>query len=238
MGIKNKLKYIFYIVIVLFAKVSLGQSDSISQNKEEVYTIVEEMPEFIGGSSEMMKFIAKNIVYPLEARESGLMGKSFISFIVDTTGKVISPKILKSSGYKILDNEALKVVALMPLFKPGIQNGKKVFVVYNIPINFTISNQSENSNTRVSDEDANNLFLANENYNLGSTAYEKGNIERAIYYFKQTLKYNSADIDALYNLGVIYHKQGDDLKACEMFKEIQSFKRTDADELIKKYCSN
>lgn len=105
---------------------------------EDVFTLVEEMPEFSGGQSEMVKFIQTNLVYPKKGQKKGWEGKVFLKFIIDETGKVVDPKVLKSTGHQILDDEALRVISLMPNWKPGKQNGKEVRVYYNLPINFTL----------------------------------------------------------------------------------------------------
>ena len=105
---------------------------------EDVFTVVEVMPEFPGGVQEMMKFIQTTIKYPREAEVKKWTGKTFVKFIVNESGNVVEPQIIKSSGYAILDNEAIRVIQLMPTWTPGMQNNKKVSVFFNIPFNFTL----------------------------------------------------------------------------------------------------
>lgn len=108
------------------------------KNKDGVYTIVEEMPEFPGGVNEFMNFMKKKTKYPKEAKKKGWEGKTYLNFIVNEIGEITSPKIVKSSGHDILDEEVLRVIKSMPNWKPGTQNGKSVSVSINVPFNFTL----------------------------------------------------------------------------------------------------
>lgn len=108
--------------------------------QEEIYNIVDYMPEFPGGSMEMMKFIQKNIVYPKNAREKNISGKLFLKYIINADGTISDIKILKGvSGCPECDEEGVRVVKLMPKWKPGMQAGKPVPVYWNLPINFTLT---------------------------------------------------------------------------------------------------
>lgn len=125
------MKIFVYIFIIFCSKVSLGQDET--------------MPEYPNGVGEMMKFISKNTVYPKMAQDSNWTGRALISIVVDSTGKIIEPSVSKSSGYIILDNEALRVVQLMPDWKPGKQNNIAVSVKVTIPVNFFKDKKTENS---------------------------------------------------------------------------------------------
>ena len=103
----------------------------------EVFTIVEEMPEFPGGMQKLAEYLAKNIKYPQMARESGIQGKVFITFVVEPDGSVSNVQVLRSLGGGC-DEEAVRVVKSMPKWKPGKQRGKAVRVSYNLPVNFKL----------------------------------------------------------------------------------------------------
>ena len=105
---------------------------------EEFFMVVENMPEFPGGNLELMKFIQKNVKYPAIAKEYNITGKVYVSFIVDKAGYVTNIKIVRGVD-KNLDAEALRVVSLLPKYKPGKQRGKTVRVMFTIPINFTLN---------------------------------------------------------------------------------------------------
>jgi len=109
-------------------------------NKDEVYRTVEVEPEPYGGAEAWAKFLQKNIHYPPQAAENGVHGKVFLSFIVETDGHLSNIKVERGVGSG-LDEEALRVLKLAPAWKPGIQNGHKVRVMYNIPINFVLPDQ-------------------------------------------------------------------------------------------------
>lgn len=114
-------------------------TDSLNENgnDEGVYTIAEEMPEFLGENKDLRLFIAKTIKYPVEALEAGIMGKPIVTFIIREDGKVVNPVIVRSA-HPLLDAEAIRVVKNMPRWKPGRQKGKAVKVSFTVPINFVI----------------------------------------------------------------------------------------------------
>lgn len=98
----------------------------------------ENMPEYPGGMSAMIAFIRENLKYPKEAKEAKKEGRVLCSFIIDKTGEVTEVKVAKSSGTQSLDDEAVRVVSLMPNWKPGTENGKPVRVSYTIPLVFKL----------------------------------------------------------------------------------------------------
>jgi protein TonB len=85
----------------------------------------------------MMKFIAENVKYPAMAREAGISGNVFVSFVVNRNGEISNVKILRGIGGGC-DEEAIRVVRLMPSWIPGKQNGKPVPVQFNLPIKFIL----------------------------------------------------------------------------------------------------
>jgi protein TonB len=109
------------------------------QEKEEqqVFVVVEEMPEFPGGEIALRTYIAKAIVYPTVAQENGIQGKVFVTFVVNKDGSVSNAKIARGVD-KSLDEEALRVVATLPKWKPGKQRGVPVRVSYTVPISFKL----------------------------------------------------------------------------------------------------
>ena len=111
----------------------------VEEKAPEIFTVVEEMPEFPGGAMEMMKYIQKNIQYPQMAKEAGLSGKCFLKFVVNGNGNITDVQVLKGvPGCGECDREAIRVVKSMPNWKPGKQNGRSVNVFFNLPINFQL----------------------------------------------------------------------------------------------------
>lgn len=114
-----------------------GTGNVIDEGAQQIYTFVEQMPEFLGGEEELFKYLSKNIKYPAMARESGLTGTVYVTFVVEGSGKIKDAKILKGIGGGC-DQEALRVVQNMPPWKSGKQNGRAVSVQCNLPIKFTL----------------------------------------------------------------------------------------------------
>jgi len=109
----------------------------VQEESKPVYTIVEEMPQYPGGEAERNKFLAVNIVYPQQATENGIQGTVYVSFVVDSKGNITDVKVLRGIGGGC-DEEALRVVKMMPHWSPGKQNGKPVRVLFNMPIYFKL----------------------------------------------------------------------------------------------------
>ena len=104
---------------------------------KNVFVVVEEMPEFPGGAVELRKFIASAVKYPIEAVKDKAQGRVFVSFVVNSLGKIEKAKI-ERSVHPALDAEAIRVVSQMPEWKPGKQHGEAVSVQYTIPIEFKL----------------------------------------------------------------------------------------------------
>lgn len=99
---------------------------------------VDENPEFEGGHNALLAFVRKNLVYPTPAVEGGKQGTLYVKFVVDETGKVSNIILQNNLGYG-LDDEALRVVRMIPKFKsPGKVKGHAVKTYYQIPIKFKL----------------------------------------------------------------------------------------------------
>jgi protein TonB len=104
---------------------------------EQVFTAVEQMPQFPGGEAALMKYLQSHINYPPMAAEMNVQGKVIVQFVVDKTGKVGEVKVVRSVD-KELDREAARVCKSLPKFTPGRQNGQAVSVWYTLPVNFKL----------------------------------------------------------------------------------------------------
>lgn len=140
------------MVLVLFAcgNASKKQGDSSNsdtvtkapekpQGTDSVYNFeaVEKQPVFGNSDDALVQYIAGNVKYPVEAKEKGIQGKVFVSFVIDENGKVTNVAI-KQGANELLDKEAVRVISSMPAWKPGETGGKPVKVSYVIPINFKL----------------------------------------------------------------------------------------------------
>ena len=106
-------------------------------NGEDIFYVVEEMPEFPGGETALRQFIASTVKYPEEAQKGGIQGKVYVSFVVTKNGSIANAKVVRGV-HSSLDMEALKVVNSQPKWKPGKQRGEAVNVQYTVPINFVL----------------------------------------------------------------------------------------------------
>lgn len=104
---------------------------------EDIFFIVEKMPEFPGGEAALRQFIANNIIYPELAKDNGLQGKVYVTFVVSKDGSVANTEIARGVD-PLLDKEALRVVNTLPAWSPGYQSGMPVNVKYTVPINFVL----------------------------------------------------------------------------------------------------
>ena len=115
----------------------LGILFMLSSNAQETYEIVEKQPEFPGGLAAMQEYLATNIIYPIEAIESGIQGVVYIKFLLTKSGEIEQLKIVRGVD-DLLDNEAKRVILLMPKWVPGEQAGGKVNVWLTVPVRFKL----------------------------------------------------------------------------------------------------
>jgi len=101
------------------------------------FRIVEQLPEFPGGMVEFMKWLTKNLKYPVLAQQQQIEGKVVVSFIVNKDGTIVNIKLEKSI-HPLLDREALRVMNMMPKWKPGLENNKPCRTLFTIPVVFKL----------------------------------------------------------------------------------------------------
>lgn len=135
----------FFVALLLCISFCFAQAQqdaepvTIESTEPRVYEMVDEMPSFIGGDALLMNFLNQNIVYPKVERNKGITGRVFTKFVIYEDGSVNEVLVTRSSGNQALDDEAVRVIKLLPPFKPGRLKGKAVKVYYNIPIKFQLN---------------------------------------------------------------------------------------------------
>lgn len=133
-------------VEVVAADVKPGSTVPLStperKKYEQVFTVVEKMPQYPGGDGELLKFIAMNIRYPKESQEKGEQGRVICAFVVGPDGSISDPEILRGVA-PLLDEEAVRVIHSMPRWAPGQQRGKAVAVKYTVPITFRLQGNDD-----------------------------------------------------------------------------------------------
>ncbi|KAA6334551.1 hypothetical protein EZS27_017132 [termite gut metagenome] len=114
-------------------------ASTVEEEPEEqvIFEVVENMPEFPGGMSELMQYFSKNIKYPTIAQENGTQGRVIVQFVVNRDGSIVDPVVVRSID-PYLDREALRVIMAMPKWKPGMQRGKSVRVKFTVPVQFRL----------------------------------------------------------------------------------------------------
>ena len=104
----------------------------------EIFTVVDEMPGYPGGEDARVSFLRQNIKYPEEARELGIQGTVYSSFVVEKDGSITDIQILRGIGGGC-DEEVIRIIKAMPKWVPGKQRGAPVRVQFKMPLKFTLS---------------------------------------------------------------------------------------------------
>ena len=147
-------KILFTALLALVCSFGYGQDKPETQ--DEIFWVVEQMPEFPGGDEAMFKYLSDNLSYPQNAREAGIQGKVMVGFVVEADGSITEVKTIrffpitdskeKSKPVtltmvlqKELEDEAIRVIKAMPKWTPGKQRGRNVRVAYRLPITFTLN---------------------------------------------------------------------------------------------------
>ena len=118
----------------------MKQVAEISVDKSKrVYEVVDEMPEFPGGSHALSNYLYNNVKYPIMAQQNKVQGRVTCEFVITNEGKVINVRISESRD-PYLDAEAKRVIAAMPNWIPGRHHGERVNTRYSVPVTFTLPN--------------------------------------------------------------------------------------------------
>jgi TonB family protein len=117
-----------------------SETQENTSTEDAVFVVVEKMPEYPGGDEALINFLVSNIKYPEEARTKGIQGRVFVTFVVEKNGAVTNVKVIRGIGGGC-DEEAIRVVSLMPKWTPGEQHGKTVRVQFNLPIMFSLNDK-------------------------------------------------------------------------------------------------
>ena len=144
------------------------------QSKEDanlVFDFVDKMPEFPGGQVEMIKFLSKNINYPTVALDQGLQGSIYVQFVIWKDGSVREVKVLRGVGSS-LDNEAIRVIKMMPNWEPGTQRGIPVNTRYTLPIKFKLD--AGNSTHNKEDKTSKAKAMLEQGYKINKISKETG----------------------------------------------------------------
>lgn len=110
--------------------------------EDKVLSVIEQMPQFVGGDAKMMEYLNDNIKYPANAVENGIQGRVVVRFIVSKEGDVKDVKVVRPLDPS-LDQEALRIVRAMPRWVPGKHSGRPTAAYYTLPVTFRIPNDEK-----------------------------------------------------------------------------------------------
>jgi periplasmic protein TonB len=145
-----KLLSLLLVLLLLRPGVSRAQAESVALTENSpaatgtaaappvapvVYHAADEMPAFPGGAEAFQKFLRKELKYPEEALRRGVSGRVFVRFVITHEGRIRDAEVVKGLGSG-LDQEALRLVRIMPWWTPGRIGGQPVWVAYTLPIVF------------------------------------------------------------------------------------------------------
>lgn len=128
----------YFAFVLLAIGIGFSAQTFAQESEEEVFVFVETSPEYPGGEDARIKFLAENLIYPMEAKESNIMGTVYATFVIEKDGSISTIKILRGIGGGC-DEEVIRVLKKMPKWKPGMQKGKAVRTQFNMPVRFTLS---------------------------------------------------------------------------------------------------
>ena len=131
-------KFIIMALMAVFGLTTVSaQKTVVAKKNQEVFDVVEQMPEYPGGQAALFEYLSKNIKYPADAEKKKVEGKVFVTFVVDTDGKITDVSLMRKV-FPSLDAEAIRVISAMPNWIPGKQKGQVVRVKYTVPIMFRL----------------------------------------------------------------------------------------------------
>ena len=131
-------KFIIMALMAVFGLITVSaQKTVVAQKNQKVFDIVEQMPEYPGGQAALFEYFSKNIKYPADAEKKKVEGKVFVTFVVDTDGKITDVSLMRKV-FPSLDAEAVRVISAMPNWIPSKQKGQVVRVKYTVPIMFRL----------------------------------------------------------------------------------------------------
>ena len=114
-----------------------AQKTVVAEKNQQVFDVVEQMPEYPGGIQALFEYLQQNVKYPEDAKNQKVEGRVIATFVVETDGTINNVEVVKPA-FPSLDAEAVRVLSAMPKWTPGMQSGKVVRVKYTVPINFNL----------------------------------------------------------------------------------------------------
>ena len=131
-------KFIIMSLMALFGLTTVSaQKTVVAKKNQQVFDVVEKMPEYPGGQAALFEYLQKNVKYPADAEKKKVEGRVLVTFVVNTDGSITDIEVVRKT-FPWLDAEAVRVISGMPRWKPGEQKGQKVRVKYTVPLTFRL----------------------------------------------------------------------------------------------------
>ena len=131
-------KFIIMSLMALFGLTTVSaQKTVVAKKNQQVFDVVEKMPEYPGGQAALFEYLQKNVKYPADAEKKKEEGRVLVTFVVNTDGSITDIEVVRKT-FPSLDAEAVRVISGMPRWKPGEQKGQKVRVKYTVPLTFRL----------------------------------------------------------------------------------------------------
>jgi protein TonB len=131
-------KLIIMSLMAMFGLTTVSaQKTVVAEKNQQVFDVVEQMPQYPGGIQALFEYLSQNVKYPADAENQKIEGRVIATFVVETDGSISNVEVAKPA-FPSLDAEAVRVLTAMPKWVPGMQSGKAVRVKYTVPINFNL----------------------------------------------------------------------------------------------------
>jgi protein TonB len=131
-------KFIIMSLMALFGLTTVSaQKTVVAKKNQQVFDVVEKMPEYPCGQAALFEYLQKNVKYPADAEKKKVEGRVLVTFVVNTDGSITDIEVVRKT-FPSLDAEAVRVISGMPRWKPGEQKGQKVRVKYTVPLSFRL----------------------------------------------------------------------------------------------------
>ena len=131
-------KFLIMALMALFGLTTVSaQKTVVAKKNQQVFDVVEKMPEYPGGQAALFEYLQKNVKYPADAEKKKVEGRVLVTFVVNTDGSITDIEVVRKT-FPSLDAEAVRVISGMPRWKPGEQKGQKVRVKYTVPLTFRL----------------------------------------------------------------------------------------------------
>jgi len=131
-------KLLIMSMMVMFGLTTVSaQKTVVAQKNQQVFDVVEQMPEYPGGMPALIDYLTQNVKYPSDAEKQKIEGIVIATFVVEKDGSISNVEVVKPV-FPSLDSEAIRVITGMANWTPGKQKGETVRVKFTLPISFRL----------------------------------------------------------------------------------------------------